>query len=717
MNPLQRAATFRKASYFGAIVVLFTVSMFWRGLLPVPGASAAAPLAWLNAHTIQSRAKELEVWDANPEESAADLSGSAVRLALTGSRGLVVTGLWLSAIDKQKRNDFHMFEQRVRAVTKLQPNFITPWIFQSWNITYNVSVEMQGSGDMYYYIVRGIQLLAEGERRNQRSPDMRYQIAFYYQNKFGVSDTVEALRCLFDLSCIPPSDRNPDRLMKGGAVDPRAFLEFCQRHPHLVRRLRGDETVNLDKRAREKLRAPTPEDVVRFLRDNYQDLPSRYRKTATGDWTDELAEPDPDRVFPVLPTKFDEGPDEIDPTVPTPTDVVERIGYFTAFKAARAWYAYSLLLLPPPLRDDDGLPIPAPTTKPGTFDHDPKKHRVPRSPMMILFRQGAPRAQSYAAEQEQKEGWFDEEGWRVEGWFGPDAPVVGAGREWSLIEWQRAASVWAKHGAEYGLRIDEPRLSNLLRLAGQYNPLAADPTPEQLDDKEFRARYYATLTSGFYNSYRTTTNFPFFLASAETEARRETVNARKALFAADRARKLGEPDRSIRLFKDGLDRWRGVLAARPEFQRLERVEEETCEMEMGYMRLLVQHDQRVRDRANELAKAVNAVVPFVPAPFPDATPQWPTANREELKWFVVENVGGAPFSSPFVGTLTPRGEPWVREEVREQIRVKQGVARGNKPPQPPPGMMPPGMVPPGGGPPGAPGTAVPLPLPPSPPKP
>ena len=39
---------------------------------------------------------------------------------------------------------------------------------------------------MYFYIARGIELLAEGERRNQRSPDMRYQIAFYYQNKFGV---------------------------------------------------------------------------------------------------------------------------------------------------------------------------------------------------------------------------------------------------------------------------------------------------------------------------------------------------------------------------------------------------------------------------------------------------------------------------------------------------------------------------------------------------
>ena len=257
MNPLQRASRNRKIAYLAVILALFTVSMVWRGMIPVPAARAAAPTRWASEHTIQSQAQRLEVWESDPNEGEAEITGSAARLALTGSRGFVVTGLWLSAIEKQKRNDFHEFEQRVQMVTKLQPNFITPWIFQSWNIAYNVSVEMQGSGDMYYYIVRGIQLLAEGERRNRRSPDMRYQIAFYYQNKFGVSDTVEVLRCLYDLSCMPPSERNPDALTNPvtGEVDREAFRRFCTNHPHFVRRLRGEEAPPQDKRAREKLRA------------------------------------------------------------------------------------------------------------------------------------------------------------------------------------------------------------------------------------------------------------------------------------------------------------------------------------------------------------------------------------------------------------------------------------------------------------------------------
>src|SRR5262245_44443586 len=111
MNPLQRASMIRKASYFAAILVLLTVSMIWRGLIPVPlgssNARAAAPMRWAADHTIQSQAERLEVWESDPTETEAEVSGSALRLILTGSRGVVVTGLWLSAIEKQKRNDFH----------------------------------------------------------------------------------------------------------------------------------------------------------------------------------------------------------------------------------------------------------------------------------------------------------------------------------------------------------------------------------------------------------------------------------------------------------------------------------------------------------------------------------------------------------------------------------------------------------------------------------
>ena len=450
MNPLQRASRNRKIIYWGVIGALFTVSMVWRGAIPVPlgtsMARAAQPFRWAADHTIQSQAQRLEVWESDPTETEAEVSGSALRLVLTGSRGIAVTMLWQAAIEKQKRNDFHEFEALVGAVTKLQPNFITPWIFQSWNIAYNVSVEMHGSGDMYFYIVRGIQLLAEGERRNKRSPDMRYQIAFYYQNKFGVSDQVETLRCLFDLSCIPPSRRNPDDFVNPTTreINREEFRQFCARHPHFVRRLRGEEGAPQDRQAREKLRAPTPEDIVRFLRDN-REVPSRYKGL-----TDDFA--DADKQFPVLPPQFNEGPNEAHPAIATPDDAAPVVGYFSAYKAARAWFSYSLLLLPPSLKDEQGEPIPGPTPPPGEGGHDPSKHRVPRLPMMIIFRQGAPRAQSYHAELEQKEGWFDGDGWRIDDpagdpnkWWFPDrtrkaSPAGRGGRDRARLVAGRVAA-------------------------------------------------------------------------------------------------------------------------------------------------------------------------------------------------------------------------------------------------------------------------------------
>ena len=154
--------------------------------------------------------------------------------------------------------------------------------------------------------------------------------------------------------------------------------------------------------------------------------------------------------------------------------------------------------------------------------------------------------------------------------------------------------------------------------------------------------------------------------------------------------------KAIRLYKTGLEQWKQVLIANPAFHRLpppdhnDHGEEETYEYELAYLRLLVEHDERVRDRANLEARAAHAVVPFLTQPFPRQgaapgeqfapDPLWPTANRERIKWFIVQTVGDAPFSSPFVGTLTASGDPWLRDSVKASVRMKQGVQGAAVPP-------------------------------------
>ena len=108
MNPLQRAAVRRKISYIAAILALFTISIFYRGLeAKTPEGRAyvwmpfgrddrtEAPSAVgrvgdsVSRKTILSQAKRLELREL--DEGEAEIAGEAVRLGLVGSRGLAVS--------------------------------------------------------------------------------------------------------------------------------------------------------------------------------------------------------------------------------------------------------------------------------------------------------------------------------------------------------------------------------------------------------------------------------------------------------------------------------------------------------------------------------------------------------------------------------------------------------------------------------------------------
>src|SRR5262249_57792423 len=81
------------------------------------------------------------------------------------------------------------------------------------------------------------------------------------------------------------------------------------------------------------------------------------------------------------------------------------------YRAARSWFRYSLEAVPPPSGEPEAIPT--------DFDH--RRYRIPRKPALIIFRQGAPRAQSNNAERLQKEGWLDSDPWIIDEGLSLDA--------------------------------------------------------------------------------------------------------------------------------------------------------------------------------------------------------------------------------------------------------------------------------------------------------
>lgn len=639
-NPLQQAAVRRKVLYVAGILALFTVSIVWRGKVPIPlsderrvrllqvtsnlrgaekdrfvsrvergeereffpdGPPAPAPTGvnaaadWFARHTIEGQAAPTALDLRELDQGDPEIAGTALRLGLIGGRGVLVTALWKYAIDQQKRNEFQEFEATVRFLTRLQPNFITPWIFQSWNLAYNVSVENDRLNDMYFYISRGIELLAEGERLNKKSPDMRFQLAFYYQNKFGVSDKVNTLRSLCQLSCIPPDDRDPKKRFRkpDGTLDMGQFQEFVRKNPQLVRRLR------------EKLRLRMPDEIVQFLEDNYR-VPSRYDRE-----TGRLA--DARNQFPVLPPQF--VPDEYSPRSENIDDA------FDPFHAARAWYEYSLTVVPPPSGEPVGIVR--------LSGEDQLKYRVPKAPALIIFRQGAPRAQSYLAERLAKEGWFDTDTkWypderadtEEERWF-PRAGGADAGRGEGLqagtssyAEWRRAYERWKRHGEQNGLMLDVAKRAQYERDAqgvpGDY--YLSERTDEQLAKMGFtRAQVNARMALRSYELNRHMTNFPYFLVASEAEADRETVAARALLWEAERTVAENKP-RAIKLYAEAIAKWRAVLVNYPRFHHpdntSDRTEEETYEYYLALVGLL-EKSERIESRVRRVLAAARALGP------------------------------------------------------------------------------------------------------------
>jgi hypothetical protein len=686
-SPFQQQVRQRKLLYLGLILVLLTLSVIWR------------------YSVIDGLAERLAVREQSRGE--VELTGAVVRLGLTGSRGLATCVLWANAIEKQKKNQWNELEVLVRSLTKLQPHFITPWLFQSWNLAYNVSVESDRVRDKYFYITRGVELLAEGERQNAFHPDLRWSIGFYTQHKICQSDETNYKRSLFQLTLIPPNERDPARFWKqtdqGAEFNWAEFEAFCKAHPQLVRRLKEGMHRENVRDKKKQFTCETPLQVVQFLEDNYS-VPSIYQ-------VDLLPAGVPSQARPWSPLKREVALPVTArfPPLPPPHEQAFDLSALTwdsnlgddvdAFTVAHTWFCYAQEPLPPP---DKKLPG---NSEPIT---DPARQRRPKHMTTLLFRNYPAQGTRYMAERLQQEGWYDGEGWDVADWFSEARGALpanmnhryGEGKAWSRDAWTRSARAWRDSGERNLLLFpnqatEQNTREAALRFARQHRlePNGMPPTMRVEDFKsEAELREYEAARFMFeYEFYRNLSNFPHHFNRVLVEQREETVASRKLLYQAEMLDMSGSPRPALDLYRTAreepaIEEWRGkklspleawrdlVLLKNKDFRRDSFIQEQSAEYEIRYLRLLNRLEGR--KLKDDLVKAA-AVLPL-----------FPPMSADHFR---------APLTRGPLDVLDEDGRPLIEDAYRYTVLERMGL-QVVRPPTPPDGAMMPSPMPPPGAP-------------------
>ena len=175
----------RKIIYFVLIAVL---------LLPLSFLSS--PRSPRSAGGLLSQMREEhELSQANLGEI--DPTSESVKLATLGLRGVAANYLWKKADYFKKTEDWDNLTATLEQMIKLQPNYISVWKFQAWNLSYNVSVEFDDHRQRYHWVKKGIGFLFDGMDYNVDAPRLLWDTGWFFGHKLGRSDERYQYRRMF----------------------------------------------------------------------------------------------------------------------------------------------------------------------------------------------------------------------------------------------------------------------------------------------------------------------------------------------------------------------------------------------------------------------------------------------------------------------------------------------------------------------------------------
>ncbi len=181
----EHRTTVRKIGYVAAVAALLLPLSYLS--LPATSKSKGGLLAQYRESHNLSQASLGEI----------DPASETMKLATVGLRGVAVYLLWDKAIEFKKVEDWTNLSATLEQIARLQPNFISVWQFQGWNLSYNVAVEFDDYHDRYRWIIKGINFLKTGTHYNEREPRLPRDIAWFISHKIGTADEKVQYRQLF----------------------------------------------------------------------------------------------------------------------------------------------------------------------------------------------------------------------------------------------------------------------------------------------------------------------------------------------------------------------------------------------------------------------------------------------------------------------------------------------------------------------------------------
>ncbi|MGH7145550.1 MAG: hypothetical protein ACREJ2_15680 [Planctomycetota bacterium] len=118
------------------------------------------------------------------QQGSADLVKAGI-YSLGSVRGLVATALWMEVTDARYKRDYVRLKGDCDLLMEIQPNFTSTCKFLAYTEVFDLTDQMPGLDEKYYWVRSGLNILDQGYRRNRRESALPSELGFLYSFRFN----------------------------------------------------------------------------------------------------------------------------------------------------------------------------------------------------------------------------------------------------------------------------------------------------------------------------------------------------------------------------------------------------------------------------------------------------------------------------------------------------------------------------------------------------